>query len=175
MPRPEPQGLRRRARFPEPRASQQVHAPAPHCPQGALPVGPSEGGPLAVLVVAQASSVRNTVTGELAHCFELLNATTFSSAARKLDAGPCLSAVIVDLDLNDGPGAGWLLARLVDHAFEGPRLLLSSALGPEHASCLRRGSVSHFTLARPWSSGELLVSLVSALGYSPPPARLQDM
>ena len=137
-------------------------------------MGLFEGGPLAVLVIAQEATVRNTVAGELAPCFELLNATTFSSAVRRLDALPTLAAVIVDLDLNDAPGAGWLLARLVDHAFEGPRLLLSSALGPEHASCLRRGCVSHFTLARPWFPGELLSSLVSALGSSPPPARLQD-
>lgn len=119
--------------------------------------------------------MRNAVARELARDFELLNAVTFESAFRKLSAQPSLGAIVVDLDLSDARGAPWFLARLVDHAYEGPRILLSSVLGRESASSMRRGSVSHFTLARPWSSGELHSSIVTALGYYGLSPRLQDM
>lgn len=117
-----------------------------------------------VLLVAEAAAVRNAVARELARDFELLNATSFASAERQLSEHPSLAAVIVDLDLSDALGAPWFLARLVDHAYEGPRLLLSSALERERASSLRKGSVSHFTLARPWSPGELRSVLDTTLG-----------
>lgn len=110
--------------------------------------------------------MRNAVARELARDFELLNATTFASAVRQLLARPWLAAIIVDLDLSDGLGAPWFLARLVDHAYEGPRILLSSVLERERASSLRRGSVSHFALARPWSTGELRSVLDTTLGFS---------
>jgi DNA-binding NtrC family response regulator len=131
----------------------------------ASPESSAESHQPSVLVVAEAAAVRNAVARELARDFELLNAVTFESAIRKLSAQPSLRAVIVDLDLSDGRGAPWFLARLVDHAYEGPRILLSSALGRESASSMRRGSLSHFTLARPWSFGELHSSIITALGY----------
>lgn len=117
-------------------------------------------------MVAEAASVRNAVAQELARDFELINATTFASAVRKLSARPRVAAIIVDLALADRHGASWFLARLVDHAYEGPRILLSGAMGPDHASSLRRGSVSHFTLTSPWLRGELRSSVVTALGGS---------
>ncbi|KFE68104.1 hypothetical protein DB31_7341 [Hyalangium minutum] len=118
-----------------------------------------------VLIVAEAAAVRNAVARELARDFELLNATTFASAVRQLSARPAIAAIIVDLDLSDALGAPWFLARLVDHAYEGPRILLSSVLERAQASSLRRGSVSHFTLARPWSIGELRSVLDTTLGF----------
>ena len=60
-------------------------------------------------------------------------------------------------------GASWFLARLVARAYAGPRILLSGAMGPDHASSMRRGSVSHFTLTTPWLWGELRSSLVTAM------------
>jgi hypothetical protein len=126
-------------------------------------------------VVAEAASVRNAVAWELARDFELLNAVTFDSAVRKVSTCPSLVAIIVDLDLNDGQGAPWFLARLVDHAYDGPRVLLSSALRREEASSMRRGSVSHFTLAQPWSLGELRSSIDTALGHYGPALPSQDM
>lgn len=128
-----------------------------------------------VLVVAEAAAVRNAVARELARDFELLNATTFDSAVRKLSAQPSLAAVIVDLELRDERGAPWFLARLVEHAYDGPRILLSSALAREDASSMRRGSVSHFTFARPWRPGELHSNLSTALGVSRLASRAQDM
>jgi DNA-binding response OmpR family regulator len=128
-----------------------------------------------ILVVAEAAAVRNAVARELARDFELLNAVGFASAVRKLSARPSLAAIIVDLDLCDELGAPWFLARLVDHAYEGPRILLSSALGREDACSMRRGSVSHFALARPWGHGELLASIDTALGRSGLASRLQDV
>jgi DNA-binding NtrC family response regulator len=119
----------------------------------------------AVLVVAEAAGVRNAVARELTRDFELINALSFASAVRKLSARPSLAAIIVDLALTDRHGASWFLARLVDYAYDGPRILLSGALGAEHASSMRRGSVSHFTLARPWPGGELRSSIVTALGF----------
>lgn len=119
----------------------------------------------AVLVVAEAAAVRIAVARELARDFELLNATTFASAECQLAALPAIAAIIVDLDLSDEPGASWFLARLVDRAYEGPRILLSSVLERERASSLRRGSVSHFTLARPWNTGELRSVLDTTLGF----------
>ncbi len=119
-----------------------------------------------ILVVAEAAGVRNAVARELARDFELLNAVTFASAARKLSTSPALAAIIVDLALTDRHGPSWFLARLVDHAYEGPRILLSGAMGPEPASSMRRGSVSHFTLATPWLWGELRASIVTARGCS---------
>jgi DNA-binding NtrC family response regulator len=126
-------------------------------------------------VVAEAAAVRNAVARELARDFELLNATTFDSSVRKLSAQPSLAVIIVDLELADERGASWFLARLVDHAYEGPRILLSSVLAREHASSMRRGSVSHFTLAQPWSPGELRSSICTALGHYGRSVRLQDM
>ena len=167
--------LRRRALPPERRGSP--------CGQelGTLPLQsaswePSTAASLpTVLVVAEAAAVRNAVARELARDFELLNATTFDSAVRKLSAQPSLAAIIVDLELRDERGASWFLARLVEHAYEGPRILLSSALAREDASSIRRGSVSHFTFARPWKPGELLASLTAALGASGLAPRHQDM
>jgi DNA-binding NtrC family response regulator len=120
--------------------------------------------PPAILIVAAAADVRNAVARELARDFELINALSFTSAVRKLAARPALAAIIVDLALTDRHGASWFLARLVDHAYDGPRILLSGALGAEHASSMRRGSVSHFMLASPWPHGELRSSIVTALG-----------
>jgi DNA-binding NtrC family response regulator len=128
-----------------------------------------------VLVVAEAADVRNAVARELARDFELLNASTFDSAVRKLSAQPSLAAIIIDLELQGERGAPWFLARLVDHAYEGPRILLSRALAREDASSMRRGSLSHFTLARPWSSGELRSSICTALGHYGLALRPQDM
>ncbi|MFL5348607.1 MAG: hypothetical protein ACJ8AT_27745 [Hyalangium sp.] len=119
--------------------------------------------------------MRNAVARELARHFELLNATRFDSAVRKLSAQPSLAAIIVDLEMRDERGAPWFLARLMEHAYEGPRILLSSALAREDASSMRRGSVSHFTFARPWNPGELRSHLSTALGVSGLPSRLQDM
>jgi DNA-binding NtrC family response regulator len=119
-----------------------------------------------VLVVAEAAAVRNAVARELVRDFELINATTFASAVRQLSECSPLAAIVVDLELSDECGAPWFLARLVDHAYEGPRILLSSALERERASSLRQGSVSHFTLARPWCAGELRSILDTTLGYS---------
>jgi hypothetical protein len=115
-------------------------------------------------VVAEAASVRNAVARELARDFELINAITFTSAVRKLSSRPLLAAVVVDLALADRHGASWFLARLVDHAYAGPRILLSGAMGPDHSSSMRRGSVSHFTLTSPWPRGELRSSLAAAMG-----------
>ncbi|MDY7226131.1 hypothetical protein [Hyalangium rubrum] len=131
--------------------------------------------PPTILVVAEAASVRNAVARELTREFELLNASTFDSAVRKLSASPSLAALIVDLDLSDEHGASWFLARVVDHAYDGPRILLSSALGSEHASSMRRASVSHFTLPSPWQQGELRSSLGAALGLAEPPSRLTEL
>jgi DNA-binding response OmpR family regulator len=128
-----------------------------------------------VLVVAEEAAVRNAVARELTQDFELLNAITFTSAVRKLSARPSLVAIIVDLGLRERHSAPWFLARLVDHAYEGPRVLLSSVMAREEASTQRRGSVSHFTLARPWHPGELRASLESALGFYGGAVRPQDM
>lgn len=136
---------------------------------------PVTAGQPVVLVVAEAAAVRNAVARELARDFQLLNAITFASAVRKLSARPSLSAIIVDLELSGEHGAPWFLARLVDHAYEGPRILLSSALAREHASSMRRGSVSHFALARPWGRGELRSSIDAALGHYGSSSRLQDV
>jgi hypothetical protein len=171
----EPKGLRRRAHSLE----QWVVPALPGLgtlPLRSAPWAPSTAGHVPpVLVVAEAAAVRNAVARELARDFELLNATTFDSAVRKLAARPSLAAIIVDLDLADERGAPWFLARLVDHAYEGPRILLSRALAREEASTMRRGSVSHFTLAQPWNPGELRSSLCTALGYDGLSVRLQDV
>ncbi|MDC0711381.1 hypothetical protein POL68_23120 [Stigmatella sp. ncwal1] len=121
-----------------------------------------------ILVIAERVSVRNAVASELARNFELLHAVHFTSAIRKLSARPSVAAIIVDLAMVDGRGASWFLARLVDHAYEGPRILLSAALGREDASSLRRSSLSHFTLATPWAPGELQASITLALGSARP-------
>lgn len=128
--------------------------------------------PPAVLVVAESASVRNAVARELARDFELINAVTFASAVRKLSARPAMGAIIVDLALADRHGASWFLARLVARAYAGPRILLSGAMGPDHASSMRRGSVSHFTLTSPWLWGELRASLVTAMGSRAQPLEM---
>lgn len=117
-----------------------------------------------VLVIAEDTQVRLAVARELARRFDLLHAVSFTSAVRKLEAGEAFSALVVDLGLSDTRGAPWFLARLVDHAFEGPRILLSGAIRPERASSLSQGSVTHFALARPWPYGALRTLLETALG-----------
>ncbi|WP_232293233.1 hypothetical protein [Stigmatella aurantiaca] len=168
-------GLRRRAFLPG-----VVGMPSPTAPcQVPLRSSPPDRSGVeqepCVLVVAERVSVRNAVASELARNFELLHAIHFASAIRKLSARPSMAAVIVDLALMDGRGASWFLARLVDHAYEGPRILLSTALAREDASSLRRSSLSHFTLATPWAPGELRSSIALALGSASQPAPSADM
>lgn len=128
-----------------------------------------------VLVVAADTQVRLAVARELAPRFELLHAMDFTSAARKLEAGESFSALVIDLGLSDSRGASWFLARLVDHAFEGPRILLSGAIRREHASSLCQSCVTHFALARPWRGGELRALVESALGLPVARASARDM
>jgi hypothetical protein len=128
-----------------------------------------------VLVIAEQVSVRTAVARELARGFELLHALHFTSALRKLSARPSVAAIILDLALVDGRGASWFLARLVDHAYEGPRILLSSVLGRQDATSLSHGPRSHFPLATPWAPGELRTHLEHALGTPVPAPSAADM
>lgn len=121
-----------------------------------------------ILVVADETQVRLAVARELSPRFDLLHALDFTSAARKLEAGERFSALVMDLGLSDARGASWFLARLVDHAFEGPRILLSRAIPREHASSLSQSCVSHFAFARPWRPGELCALIASALAPRAP-------
>ncbi|XXF78586.1 hypothetical protein P2318_02170 [Myxococcaceae bacterium GXIMD 01537] len=125
-----------------------------------------------VLVVADDTQVRLEVARELAPRFDLLHALSFTSAAGKLEAGERFSALIIDLGLQDRHGAAWFLARLVDHAFEGPRILLSRAIRREHASSLSQSCVTHFALSRPWARGELRARLEGVLGPAPGSTRV---
>ncbi len=138
----------RHASAPEPRA--RVQAPEPHGHR--------------ILVVADDTQVRISVARELCPRFDLLHAVSFTSAARKLEAGEPFSGLVIDLGLSDSRGASWFLARLVDHAFEGPRILLSGAIRREQATSLSESCRTHFALARPWRGGELRGLLESALG-----------
>lgn len=117
-----------------------------------------------ILVVADDTQVRLAAARELCPRFDLLHAVSFTSAARKLEAGEPFSGLVMDLGLNDERGASWFLARLVDHAFEGPRILLSGAIPREQASSLSQSCQTHFALARPWRGGELRALLETALG-----------
>jgi len=117
-----------------------------------------------ILVVADDTQVRLAAARELCPRFELLHAVSFTSAARKLEAGEPFSGLVIDLGLSDVRGASWFLARLVDHAFEGPRILLSGAIRREQASSLSQSCQTHFALARPWRGGELRALLEAALG-----------
>jgi DNA-binding NtrC family response regulator len=119
-----------------------------------------------ILVVADDTQVRLAVARDLAPRFDILHALSFTSAVRKLEAGEPFSALVIDLGLSDTHGASWFLARLVDHAFEGPRILLSRAIGREHASSLSQSCVSHFALPLPWAEGELRARIERALGVS---------
>jgi DNA-binding NtrC family response regulator len=126
-------------------------------------------------VVADDTQVRISVARELCPRFDLLHAVSFTSAARKLEAGERFSALIIDLGLSDPRGASWFLARLVDHAFEGPRILLSRAIRPEHASSLSQSCVSHFALALPWAPGALRGRIERALGVREVRASARDV
>lgn len=141
------------------RARRHVSAEAPHArPLASAPRGHR------ILVVADDTQVRLAAARELCPSFDLLHAVSFTSAARKLEAGEPFSGLVIDLGLSDVRGASWFLARLVDHAFEGPRILLSGAIRREQASSLSQSSQTHFAFARPWRGGELRALLESALG-----------
>lgn len=169
------QGLRRRALPPERGVAPSISELDAIPLRSARRESPTVGHAPTLLVVAETADVRNAVARELARDFELLNASTFDSAVRKLSAQPSLAAIIIDLELQGERGAPWFLARLVDHAYEGPRILLSSVVAREDASSMRRGSLSHFTLARPWSPGELRSSICTALGHYGLDLSSQDM
>lgn len=117
-----------------------------------------------ILVVADDTPVRLAAARELAPRFDLLHAVSFTSAAQKLEAGEPFAGLVMDLGLSDSRGASWFLARLVDSAFEGPRILLSGAIRREQASSLSESCRTHFALPRPWRDGELRAVLEAALG-----------
>jgi hypothetical protein len=157
-------GLRRRAFIPGMMGMPSPSSGAPVRLRSSPPDRPGADREPCVLVIAEQVAVRNDVARELARNFELLHALHFASALRKLAARPSVSAIILDLALMDGRSAAWFLARLVDHAYEGPRILLSSALGRQNATSMSRGPRSHFTLATPWAPGELRAHMERALG-----------
>ncbi|WP_225414165.1 DNA-binding transcriptional response regulator [Stigmatella hybrida] len=168
-------GLRRRAFIPGVLGMSSASGVAPVRLRSSPPDRAGSDREPSVLVIAEQVSVRNDVARELARNFEILHATHFTSALRKLAARPSVSAIILDLALVDGRGASWFLARLVDHAYEGPRILLSSVLGRQETSSQSSGPRSHFTLATPWVPGELRAHIDRALGTPCAAQRAVDM
>ncbi|GMT97845.1 hypothetical protein KH5H1_19640 [Corallococcus caeni] len=132
-----------------------------------VPIAAPRAGKAApvLLVVSEAPEVRLAVAREVGLGCRMVTALGATSADRRLDLGVAVDGLVLDLDA-DRRVVSDFLCRLVDRAFHGPRILLSSGFRPEASATVPTGCHTHFALGRPWRAGELRSLLERVLGVS---------